>query len=101
MGQRLTLTVATDDDLKRTVLRSDTCTLSIPAAEIEVCDQEGAFTSVEGLLDSIRTAFAFMYLAADTSTHSKESSDTARGGLLTFFFFFLRSIIIILTFIDK
>ena len=55
-GKRIWLEVKDADDLKRDILKSETCLLKIPQCEVEVSPgtMGGRFTTVEGLLTQIR-----------------------------------------------
>ncbi|CAI4224783.1 unnamed protein product [Auanema sp. JU1783] len=55
-GCRLSVTIAEEEDLARDVLKSDTCSLSIPELDLEVGPGAlcGRFTTVEGLLSATR-----------------------------------------------
>ena len=59
-GRRLSLTVATPDDLTRDVLKSASCTVAIPEIELELGPGTlGAFfTTVEGLVTQVHEALA-------------------------------------------
>ncbi|VDO94471.1 unnamed protein product [Soboliphyme baturini] len=59
-GMKLTLHVLSQDDLKRDVLKSETCSLSIPELELEVGVGilAGRFTTVEGLMIAVRDELA-------------------------------------------
>ncbi|XP_064463988.1 zinc finger protein ZPR1-like [Ornithodoros turicata] len=56
LGERLELDLTETCDLARDVLKSETCTVSVPELELEVGAGllGGRFTTVEGLLDEIR-----------------------------------------------
>ena len=56
MGQRIWLDVKNTDDLKRDLLKAESCCLKIPACELEVQPgtMGGRFTTVEGLLTQVR-----------------------------------------------
>ena len=56
MGKRITLKVESPNDLKRDILKSETCELRIPELELETGTMGGRFTTVEGLLTQIRDA---------------------------------------------
>lgn len=66
-GRRITLRLESLEDLSRDVLKSETCQLTIPEIELQLGTGTlgGRFTTVEGLLDSIkdemveRVPFAF------------------------------------------
>ena len=51
-GVRSTLTVSSRSDLNRQVIKSDSCTIHLPALEFEIppITQRGAVTTVEGVL---------------------------------------------------
>ena len=55
-GQRIWLNVENSMDLRRDILKSETCMLKIPACKVEVVPgtMGGRFTTVEGLLTQIR-----------------------------------------------
>ena len=55
-GQRIQLCVRGPHDLRRDILKSETCNLRIPACRVEVVPgtMGGRFTTVEGLLTQIR-----------------------------------------------
>ena len=55
-GQRIWLEVEKAEDLRRDILKSETCMLKIPACKVEVVPgtMGGRFTTVEGLLTQIR-----------------------------------------------
>lgn len=55
-GQRIWLDVKDPTDLRRDILKSETCLLKIPACNVEVVPgtMGGRFTTVEGLLTQIR-----------------------------------------------
>ena len=55
-GQRIFLQVQTPEDLRRDILKSESCCLKIPACRVEVVPgtMGGRFTTVEGLLTQIR-----------------------------------------------
>lgn len=59
-GKRLELRVSEPCDLSRDVLKSETCTVTVPELELEVGAGllGGRFTTVEGLLDEIRRQMA-------------------------------------------
>jgi len=51
-GERLTVTIATERDLSRQIVKSDSATLSVPSLELEIpaFSQKGEVTTVEGVL---------------------------------------------------
>jgi len=55
-GQRIILTVESSKDLRRDILKSETCALKIPEVplEVEPGTMGGRFTTVEGLLTQVR-----------------------------------------------
>lgn len=55
-GVKLEITIKSKNDFSRDVLKSDTCSLSIPELELEVgaWALSGRFTTVEGILEAIR-----------------------------------------------
>lgn len=77
-GLRLEITVKSIDDFSRDVLKSDTCSLSIPELELEVGGWAlgGRFTTVEGILSAIRDQLAnpsYSHLVGDSQRpESKE-----------------------------
>lgn len=56
-GKRLKLHLETIDDLSRDILKSETCSLSIPEInlELEHGTLGGRFTTIEGILDQVKT----------------------------------------------
>eukprot|EP01028_Stygiella_incarcerata_P002017 TRINITY_DN1376_c0_g1_i2.p1 TRINITY_DN1376_c0_g1~~TRINITY_DN1376_c0_g1_i2.p1 ORF type:complete len:470 (+),score=110.34 TRINITY_DN1376_c0_g1_i2:116-1525(+) len=54
-GKHAVLQVRDEEDLKRDVLKSDSCTVSVPEVNLEICTGTlgGIFTTVEGLLRSV------------------------------------------------
>ena len=58
-GTRITLHARTQADLSRSLLKSDTCTLSMPELELELAPGTlgSRFTTVEGMLDDIVSSF--------------------------------------------
>lgn len=56
-GKRLTLHLKTIDDLSRDILKSETCSLTIPEInlELEHGTLGGRFTTIEGILDQVKT----------------------------------------------
>lgn len=56
-GTEITLTVRSEADLHRDVLKSDSCAVAIPQLELEMQHGSlgGVYTTVEGLLDKVRT----------------------------------------------
>ncbi|XP_028032093.1 zinc finger protein ZPR1 [Bombyx mandarina] len=56
MGVRFEVRVATKDDFSRDILKSETCSMSIPSLELEVGGRAlgGRFTTAEGLLRATR-----------------------------------------------
>ncbi|XP_022191605.1 zinc finger protein ZPR1 [Nilaparvata lugens] len=60
LGLRLSVKVTDSDDLKRDILKSETCSLEVPELDLEVGPAAlgGRFTTVEGLLCAIRDQLA-------------------------------------------
>ncbi len=56
-GKKITLSVETEDDLRRDLYKSDSAWLIIPEVELELeyGTLGGVFTTVEGLLEKIQT----------------------------------------------
>ena len=52
-GMILTLNGCGDEDLKRTILKSDTCSLNIPEIELESPEGTPKFTTIRSLIDEI------------------------------------------------
>lgn len=55
-GKKMTLNVTDSSDLNRDVLKSETCSVSIPEIEMEIGGHSiaGKFTTIEGLLNDIK-----------------------------------------------
>lgn len=96
-GQRLTLLVHSPEDLRRDVLKSETCRLSIPELDMEGGQgvMVGKFTTVEGLIEAVSSelrqgsAAHFLGDSADASTKSRMESfldrlDSAARGDIKF-----------------
>lgn len=56
-GKRLTLKLKSIEDLSRDILKSETCSLCIPEIHLELAHGTlgGRFTTIEGILDQVRT----------------------------------------------
>ena len=56
LGRRITFTLQTTEDLSRDILKSETCSISIPEIELELSPGTlgGKFTTIEGLLGQIK-----------------------------------------------
>lgn len=52
-GVRYTFRVDGPDDLRRQVVKSDSCTSSFPALDLEIPAQRGQLTTIEGLLNTV------------------------------------------------
>ena len=72
-GTKLTLQVRSAEDLGRDILKSETCSLSVPECECELVAGclGGRFTTVEGLLTQVRK---------ELSSHIFEDEDEGRIG---------------------
>ncbi|XP_022234161.1 zinc finger protein ZPR1 [Drosophila obscura] len=74
-GVRFKVSIASKDDLSRDVLKSETCSLSIPELDLEVGPHAlcGRFTTIEGLLVAMRDQLdgTFFHDSADEKTKSK------------------------------
>jgi zinc finger protein len=59
-GTKISLTVRSQDDLAREVLKSDTAGIAIPELELELQEGglDGVYTSIEGLLNKMRDRLA-------------------------------------------
>uniref|UniRef100_A0A915PQZ4 Zinc finger ZPR1-type domain-containing protein n=1 Tax=Setaria digitata TaxID=48799 RepID=A0A915PQZ4_9BILA len=76
-GCRLTVSIEEETDLARDVLKSDTCSMSIPELDLEVgCGAlSGRFTTVEGLLVSTRDQLKEMgglFLVGDSRSETEK-----------------------------
>ena len=54
-GTRITLRMATQQDLNRELILSETARISLPELELELELHEGVYTTVEGLLNGAKT----------------------------------------------
>ena len=79
MGTEVTLKVTCADDLRRDVLKSDSCMVLIPELELELgCGTlGGVYTTVEGLVSKIHTSLGnsnpFAIGDSTTKNHSEDS----------------------------
>ncbi|KAF2276246.1 zinc finger protein-like protein zpr1 [Westerdykella ornata] len=55
-GRRITLSVETNEDLSRDILKSESCTMACPELELSVAPgtMGGRFTTIEGILTQVR-----------------------------------------------
>ena len=75
-GKRITLHVKDPLDMTRSLLKSDTCTLSIPEAHLELSPGTlgSKFTTVEGMLDSIITHLSSSpFIVGDSADKEKKN----------------------------
>jgi len=76
-GAKLTCTVADKIDLSRDVLKSETCSLSIPELELELEHGSlgGRFTTIEGLINSVLEGVDKLnpFWAGDSSDETSQS----------------------------
>lgn len=59
-GKVITLNVCDVEDLKREVVKSDSCTLIVPELELEVEERDGAYTTVDGLVTGTAQRLRFV-----------------------------------------
>lgn len=78
-GHRITLAIEGRDDMSRDMLKSDTCSISIPELEFEteMGTLGGKFTTVEGLIENIRDQ-----LKEDNPFMTGDSSRPLEAGLM-------------------
>lgn len=80
-GRRISLRFTDVSDLTRDVLKSETCTLSIPELDFEaqLMSHGGKFTTVEGLLDGIKDQLmqSNPFLMGDSATSDTKSKMAA------------------------
>ena len=76
-GVKLTCKVQEEIDLSRDVLKSETCSLSIPELELELEHGSlgGRFTTIEGLVNSVLEGLANLnpFLSGDSSLETSET----------------------------
>ena len=80
-GKRLVLKVNTMEDLSRDILKSDTCSLSIPEISLELTHGTlgGRFTTIEGILVQVKSELSEKI--APFSTGDAATSDIRQGKL--------------------
>jgi zinc finger protein len=73
LGKRITLEVRGPDDLKRDILKSETCLLKVPECSLELVPgtMGGRFTTVEGLLTQVRNDLHSSIFDVDYGTASE------------------------------
>lgn len=81
LGQRLFLEVLEPADLRRDILKSETCNLKIPECKVEVQPgtMGGRFTTVEGLLTQVRDDLRGSIFDDDDVSKSGGDSMTAKN----------------------
>ena len=88
-GQRIWLDVESPADLRRDILKSETCCLKVPACNVEVQPgtMGGRFTTVEGLLTQIREDLhGSIYDVDDIESSGGDSMPTESKGAWNDFF---------------
>ena len=88
-GQKIWLDVKGPEDLKRDLLKAESCCLKIPACELEVQpgSMGGRFTTVEGLLTQVRNDLhSSIFEATDAGTGGGDSMPPAQKAAWDAFF---------------
>ncbi|XP_015785274.1 zinc finger protein ZPR1 [Tetranychus urticae] len=54
-GVKIVLPIEGEEDLKRDVVRSETCSLTIPELDLDIgCTEAGKYTTIEGLIEQVK-----------------------------------------------
>lgn len=87
-GKRIHLDVKGPDDLKRDILKSESCLLKIPECKIEVVPgtMGGRFTTVEGLLTQVRDDLKVSIFDAGDENSQSDSITTEKKNMWNAFF---------------
>jgi len=80
-GKKITLNVTDPDDMTRDILKSETCSISIPELDLELTEGTlgGKFTTIEGILEAVHQE---LY---NTSFHTGDSSESVNQDALKTF----------------
>ncbi|XP_053201344.1 zinc finger protein ZPR1-like [Panonychus citri] len=79
-GVKIILPIVTEEDLKRDVVRSETCSLTIPEVDLDIGRSgSGKYTTVEGLIEQIKEGLekSDPFVAGDSAPAEKRARMTS------------------------